>query len=85
MGVADAQQDGVRMGQGKYGTEYYPCCFFCLREVRSQNYIAGRRYVCPACKPLIKTFKAYYADKSSRTLFEAIDREARAAPRPPDL
>lgn len=85
MGRAEAQRDSVRFERGEHGTEFFPRCFFCLQEIRSRHYVAERRYVCPACKPLIKTFKAYYADKASRTLFEAIDKELRTQAHPPGV
>ena len=78
MGLLEANRDGVRVEKLKHGAIYYPRCFFCLNETRSMNYIPKHRYVCKSCKPLIQTFKRYYDDKESRTLFEAISREAAA-------
>ena len=85
MGLMEASCDGVRVEKLKSGTIYYPRCFFCLSEVRSWSYISAHHYVCPRCKPLIKSFKDYYNDKESRTLFEAISREAQAERAHPDL
>ena len=75
MGLREAERDGVRVEKRKRGTVFYPRCFFCLKEVRSMNYIPSRRYVCPGCKPLKTTFKRYYEDRESQTLFDAISRE----------
>ena len=85
MGLMEASRDGVRVEKMKTGAVYYPRCFFCLSEVRSQNYKPAYRYVCQRCKPMIKSFRDYYNDKESRTLFEAISREAQAERAHPDL
>lgn len=75
MGMADAKKDGVRVADnGKYRA-FYPRCFFCQNEIEMRHYLSSRRYVCSACKPLIKTFRSYYDDRTSRSLFEAISRE----------
>lgn len=77
MGYADAKADGIRVEEKNGAKIYYPRCFFCLCEVETRHYMSKRRTVCAGCQPLKKTLKKYYADQESRTLFEAIDREAR--------
>ena len=77
MGYADAKADGIRIGEKNGAKVYYPRCFFCLSEVETCHYMRRRRIVCSDCQPLKKTLKKYYSDQESRTLFEAIDREAK--------
>ncbi len=75
MGLLDAKADQVRYEIRMRGTVYYPKCFFCLKEVKSISYVPQRHYVCTGCKPLIKTFRKYYNDKTSKHLFEALAKE----------
>lgn len=77
MGYADAKADGIRISEKNGAKIYYPRCFFCLSEVETYHYMRKHRTVCPGCQPLKKTLKQYYSDRESRTLFEAIDREAK--------
>lgn len=76
MGYADAKADGIRIEEKNGAKVYYPRCFFCLCEVETRHYMRNRRTVCSACQPLKKTFKNYYEDRESHTLFDAISREA---------
>lgn len=75
MGMADAKANGVRIADKHSYRVFYPRCFFCCKEIETRHYLSKRRYVCSECKPLIKTFRVYYEDRSSKSLFEAIQKE----------
>ncbi len=51
MGYHDALRDDIRMEHDHIQTLYFPRCMFCGQEHRSWNYITGRLYLCPACRP----------------------------------
>jgi very-short-patch-repair endonuclease len=50
VGYYEALEDGIRFEEARHMTIYYPKCHICGNEVKSMNYLQGKKYTCIECK-----------------------------------
>lgn len=58
MGYSEAIADGIRIARPKSGTQYFPLCQVCGKEVCTIAYQHDKRYLCAGCRKDMKKLEA---------------------------